>query len=257
MLGTLLILSLTIASVRVWIAVIRRWRNGQPALEPATRCRSPWLPLASLIAGAYIFLWGFAGSGPQESVDLTVVQQSVALGAVEIVVAIALLTGGFRARPEEVGLRADRLDRQSHVGLLAFLASFGPVMLVLLATSWVRSEETLHPYLRLLRDEPSPSTFAWILLGAVGVAPVREELLFRVMLQDGLARRIGGPAAIGIVAVLFSAVHGFPDSLALVPLALILGYEYQQRQSLISVVTTHALFNLTNLAILLLNPDAP
>jgi uncharacterized protein len=82
-------------------------------------------------------------------------------------------------------------------------------------------------------------------------------LIFRAMLQEGLARRLGATPAIAITAVLFSLVHGFPDALALLPLAIILGYVYDRRQSVLSVVVIHALFNLTNILILLLNPEAP
>jgi membrane protease YdiL (CAAX protease family) len=189
-------------------------------------------------------------------VTITDVQHGAALSVMEILIAITLLTGGFQASLESVGLRLSGLRRQVNEGTLAFLASFGPVFLVLLATYWLRTDENQHPYLKLLREDPSPVTFAWLVLTAVVITPVREELLFRVMLQDGLARRIGAAPAIGIVAVLFCYVHGFPDSLALFPLALILGYVYHQRQSAVAVIVAHALFNLANIAILLLGgPD--
>ncbi len=257
MFGTLLILLLSVASLQVWIAVVRRWRLGRPALDPVPRCRSPWLPVASVVAGAYLCFNALAQSGSPSTVDITLVRRGAALGLMEIVIAVGFLTGGFQTRPADVGFPLAGLRRQLGDGALAFLASFGPVFLVLLATLALRTEENQHPYLKLLRDDPSLVTFGWLLFAAVVVAPVREELLFRVMLQDGLARRIGAAPAIGIVAVLFCLVHGFPDSLALFPLAIVLGYLYQQRQSGLSVMVTHALFNLSNLAILLLNPNAP
>ena len=43
---------------------------------------------------------------------------------------------------------------------------------------------------------------------AVGIAPgVCEELLFRGLLQRGLVRRCGAPAAVGIGALVFGAMH--------------------------------------------------
>ncbi|MGD9854423.1 MAG: CPBP family glutamic-type intramembrane protease [Planctomycetaceae bacterium] len=252
MFGTLLIVMLGLASLRVWVEIARRRRRGEPALDPAPQRPSPWLPFASLVAGVYVCLSGLTRADPSETVDISLVQQALGFGLMEILIALTFLTGGFQARLADVGLGLTGFPRQVTDGSFAFLASFGPVMLVLVATSWLRTDETLHPYLKLLREDSSLMAFGWIMLAAVVIAPVREELLFRVMLQDGLARRIGAAPAIGIVAVLFCLVHGFPDSLALLPLALILGYVYQQRQSALSVIVTHALFNLTNLAILLL-----
>jgi uncharacterized protein len=188
----------------------------------------------------------------QPTLTITDVQRGAALSIMEIMIAIAVLTGGFQVSLGSVGLRLSSLGRQLTDGALAFLASFGPVFLVLLATYALRTEENQHPYLKLLREDPSPLTFGWLVVAAVVITPVKEELLFRVMLQDGLARRIGAAPAIGIVAVLFCYVHGFPDSLALVPLALILGYVYHQRQGAVAVIVTHALFNLANIAILVL-----
>ena len=58
-----------------------------------------------------------------------------------------------------------------------------------------------------------------------------------------------GRAAIPVAAVVFAAVHGFPDSLAIVPLALVLGDAYQRRRSYWEVVAAHALFNAVMLAL--------
>lgn len=272
MVGILLLVLLGVASFRVWVSVVRRWRANQPALDLAPRCPSPWLGMSALLAGLYVGVLVLSHTEsqfktlPQVAADendapsrtespltvtITDVHRGTAFGAIEILIAIVVLTGGFQASLESVGLRLVDLRRQLTEGTLAFLASFGPVFLVLLATYALRTEENQHPYLKLLREDPSPVTFGWLVLAAVVITPVREELLFRVMLQDGLARRIGAAPAIGIVAVLFCYVHGFPDSLALIPLALILGYLYEQRQSAVAVIVAHALFNLANISILL------
>lgn len=250
---TLLIILLGAASLLVWAEIVQRWWQNQPVLEAVPRCSSPWLPLASVVAGVYIILLAVT-SNPVE-VQIEQVQQGAAFGAFEILIALVLLTGGFRTPLRDVGLRLTNLRRQVAEGTLACLASLLPVYTIMLATYWLRTLENEHPFLKLLREDPSLVNAAWMLLAAVMIAPLREELLFRVMLQDGLARRIGAAPAIGIVAVLFCLVHGFPDSLALFPLALILGYVYHQRQSAVAVIVTHALFNLANLVVLLLSPE--
>jgi membrane protease YdiL (CAAX protease family) len=80
-------------------------------------------------------------------------------------------------------------------------------------------------------------------LAVAVVAPLSEELLFRVVLQGWLTERISATVAVPVVAIVFAAVHGWRDGLALLPLALILGYVFARRRSYLAVVTTHALFN--------------
>ena len=79
------------------------------------------------------------------------------------------------------------------------------------------------------------------------LAPAAEELIYRVAIQGSLVRWMSPNRAMLVVALLFSSVHGWPDMLALFPLALILGYVYHQRHSFLAVVVLHALFNAMNL----------
>ncbi|MCA9112474.1 MAG: CPBP family intramembrane metalloprotease [Planctomycetaceae bacterium] len=262
MFGNVLIILLGAASLQVWAGFIRLWIKGQAVLQTAPRLPSPHLVLAWPAVAFYVTLLVVmqtqaALSQPDVTATITLrdVQAGCLDGAIVTMIALIFLSGMQRTPASEYGFDLAGLNRQLSEGTQAFLASLGPVFLLLLATSWLRTDENMHPFLKLLVDEPTPDTLGWILLAAVILAPVKEELLFRVVLQDGLARRIGAAPAISIVAVLFCAVHGFPDSLALLPLAVILGYLYHKRQSAISVITTHALFNLTNLALLLLDPQ--
>ena len=55
---------------------------------------------------------------------------------------------------------------------------------------------------------------AWILIGAVGLAPFYEELLFRGLVWRGLERDLGGPAAWVGTTVLFAAFHMDPLQMA-------------------------------------------
>ena len=52
--------------------------------------------------------------------------------------------------------------------------------------------------------------FAFAVAALIG-APIVEELVFRGVLQRGLTKLAGAPAAIGLQAVLFSAYHFVPD----------------------------------------------
>ncbi len=52
-----------------------------------------------------------------------------------------------------------------------------------------------------------------------------------------------------VSCLLFSFAHGFPDSLALLPLAAALGYTYVRRQSYVTVMLIHFFFNAFNMII--------
>ena len=102
------------------------------------------------------------------------------------------------------------------------------------------------------RAHPGPGL--WLSAGALVllVAPVAEELLFRVVIVEAF-RAAEVPAAAVLAAVVFAAVHGRPDQfLALCVLALWL-YRLRARYgSLRPAILAHAVFNLLALAGILL-----
>jgi membrane protease YdiL (CAAX protease family) len=101
------------------------------------------------------------------------------------------------------------------------------------------------------------NTKSWwmrIYLGAFAVvlAPVAEEFIFRGMLYP-LVKQLGSPryALFGTSAV-FALIH--LDAGTLVPLfvlALALTWLYEKTDNLLAPITAHALFNATNLVLLL------
>jgi uncharacterized protein len=262
-LSILLLVSLALLSLYVWGVISLRWSQGLPALESLPRISSPWLPIAGVAAGVYVALMlalnlliSLRGADEPLTVTLENVQASVADGVFHITIALLLLTGAGRSSLREAGISWRPPGRQLREGLLGFAASFLPVCAVLFATYSLRTLESQHPFLTLLNEHRSFDAAFWLMLSAVIIAPIKEELLFRVMLQESLARWLGSVPAIGIASILFCMAHGFPDSLALLPLAIILGYVYDRRQRALTVILIHALFNLTNMAILLLEPEA-
>jgi len=138
------------------------------------------------------------------------------------------------------------------LGLQGFLATVLPVFLVRFATLPLSDGQTEHALLKLLQSDQATETIFWITISAVFLAPLMEELLYRVLLQGYLEQRVSPGFAIPVIAVVFSAVHPFPMSLALLPLALILGYIYHRSHSYLAVVVTHTLFNATNVLLSLL-----
>lgn len=87
---------------------------------------------------------------------------------------------------------------------------------------------------------------------AIAVAPVFEEFFFRGFAYPALKQRWGTWKALVIVSAAFALVHLHPPSLGpLFALALGLGVAYELTGSLLTPITMHALFNATNVAMLL------
>jgi membrane protease YdiL (CAAX protease family) len=166
---------------------------------------------------------------------------------IESLVVWALLLGSLLIVPgvslKAYGFRFQGVLKQLGLGILAFMASFLPVYLLLLATSPLRTAEGLHPFLVFLQTHHGPVAVLWIGLSVSIVAPLLEELIYRVILQTALARWLPAVAAIPLTAVLFCLVHGWPDMIPLLPLALVLGYVYHRYNSYLAVVAAHSLFN--------------
>lgn len=158
---------------------------------------------------------------------------------------------------ESFGFHLNNVWQQVADGVLGFAAAVLPVLAVWLLTLPWRNSRNSHGLLQLLEQDRSVATVTWIVLAAVVLAPLVEELIYRVVLQTWLQRIAPPREALVAVAVIFAAVHRLPDAVPLLPLALILGYVYQQRRCFLSVVLLHMLFNAANLALAMLTIPSP
>lgn len=130
-----------------------------------------------------------------------------------------------------------------------FLVAYLPTSVLRLLIVKILPDAPSHPFLEMLADGVDLSIMALIALMAVVVAPLVEELLYRVTVLGGLWQQHNLVAAWVASSVLFSFAHGFPDSIALLPLAFAIGYTYIRRRSYRTVVLVHFLFNGFNMAI--------
>jgi len=148
-------------------------------------------------------------------------------------------------------------SRELRFATEVFLAAFLPtaamkLVIVLISMSIVGELPKSHPFLEMLEAGVSVSMIAMILIMAVFVAPIVEELQFRVIVLGGIAQ-LGRPKlALIASSVLFAFAHGFPDSIALIPLAFALGYTYLRRRSYVTVMLVHFLFNGFNMILALI-----
>ena len=118
-----------------------------------------------------------------------------------VVVTWWLLVGTLGgARPEQLGRIVPRWRRDTVLGVIAWLAVGPVVYLVNLVTLLVYSalygsQPPDHPLLELLRRQGTTHAVSFVILAeSVIAAPIREELLFRGILQPWLCRHLRGDA---------------------------------------------------------------
>lgn len=240
-------------SCGLWVYWVVDWlttaRLPFPRWEPSSD-RLPVTPLVLTLG--YLGLSLLPGHTRPDPEAINLNAGIVVSGLILIVVLAASLFEP--ARKETLGDRGFRLNaplEQVNSGMVGMIGAITPVALMLLITIPWRSEATTHPLLQLLKNDPSASNIAKTMLLAVVIAPLSEELMFRVTLQGWLSRYVPAGISIPVVAIVFAAIHGFPDSIPLFPLALMLGYVYHRQRSYLAVVTIHALFNGLNVLMLL------
>jgi membrane protease YdiL (CAAX protease family) len=253
----LLIGLLLFSSLIVWSVVTARLNIGLPVLPH--RERNPvYLSAAVVVASVLSWILAFRLAANVFSVSEVMTLANVKYASLVNVLMIVLILFclyiyyGFEPF-RDLGLIPGDFVSELSTGVCGFLASILPVLAVVVATSPFRSESMQHSFLRFLRANPSSEVILWMAVAVCLLAPLAEELLFRVILQGSLQTRMEPRAAIAVASVIFAAVHNLPDSIALLPLGGILGYIYYQRNSYLACVVVHALFNLINLEMLLLS----
>jgi len=254
--GNLANAALCLGSAGVWCLAAYRAIRGQPLLKSIPRDPSPWsswaIGLAFPISVVAVSLKN--KSHPEVlSIPLEAVKITCLTNVLEAVVLMGLLAFGTPIRAADFGLNRGTTAGDIAAGLLGFVAAWLPVVAVNLAIyhAGFRSEGDVHPFFKILEGP----TIGWIVFGAVILAPLTEELLYRVIIQGWLETRLSPWIAILFVSIWFAAIHsneGRPDAIPLFPLALTLGYLYYRRHSLLATFTMHAAFNAANLILALL-----
>lgn len=130
-----------------------------------------------------------------------------------------------------------------------FLAAYLPTAVARILIVSYQPDLPSHPLLELINEGVSVGTLFLIGLMAIVVAPLVEELLYRVTVLGGCVHLRSPMFGLVLSTLLFSFAHGFPDSIALLPLAAILGYTYLQRRSYRTVVLVHLIFNGFNMTL--------
>ena len=106
---------------------------------------------------------------------------------------------------------------------------------------------SLEPLTALLPgDQSSLGSGGWLLLSAVLLAPIFEEVVFRGYIAGGLRRAYGGVVAWIVSALIFGAVHVIPSvAVSAFFSGLVLSFYYLRYRSLSLVILLHAANNAT------------
>lgn len=299
-----LIAFLFVASPICWVIFAFLVRSRGPLkLEP--RQPIPWGMLDLLFVMFFLIL----GQGvmvlwlESQGIDLTkgvklaelaaADQAKVILGNsvatfVSIILAVLFVKLKNRASLADLGFDFGRAPRDVLLGTFAFLL-IGPPVLAIQATLviWWPSK---HPLVEMLKEDPSMHFFLVTIFAALIVAPLIEELMYRVLLQGWLEKFstnadqtqliVGAlpfetveqkeePAQskplekpetpvrwpIFVSAAIFAAMHHQhgPDPIPLFLFAVGLGYLYQRTHRILPSIVVHFLLNATSVAVLMLD----
>jgi membrane protease YdiL (CAAX protease family) len=184
----------------------------------------------------------------------TAVQWHCLAMAAQGLAVLGLLAAAGPLRKGDLGLRPANERGELFIGAGAFLASWIPVLLVstgIAKLGW-REPDEKQSLFKILDLNPGADVLSWIAVSVIVLAPLVEELTYRVLLQGWCESQMAPWKAILLSSVLFAAVHDRPYCFPLFPLAVILGYAYYRRRSYVAVVVAHSLFNATNLTLALL-----
>lgn len=151
-----------------------------------------------------------------------------------------------------LGLGVRRIHRDL-ASAVAILFTIWPVVLAMIAVTMRIGQKIQgpeykmdqHQELELLVNHPQWPLALSVIVMAVIVAPLVEELLFRGILQTLVRSYVGRPwLSVFVCAGLFASVHANPEHWpALFVLGIGLGYAYEKSGSLWQAIFVHALFN--------------
>jgi membrane protease YdiL (CAAX protease family) len=118
------------------------------------------------------------------------------------------------------------------------------------AMSWFHITPPPHPLLLVFQD-PSSTDRLLVILSAVILAPLFEELVFRAHVQSAIRKYSASPwLAVMMTSALFALVH---QTWWMMPplfvLALGMGYVYERTRNIWATITIHAAFNALSLTV--------
>jgi membrane protease YdiL (CAAX protease family) len=194
-----IVIGLVAASIGTWVVLLRRLRQG-PLLPYEPRRPVPWGAVGPMLLMLFVFSRIASvtlGDGPPQLDDFDSPQQMVEQIAGSVVaqlvlfgaffVAIAVMSG---ATLRDVGLPewVHELLRDVKIGVVTWLAALVPIYGLQWLFVTMGDEPSSHPLIEVMLKEPNALVFVLTFVSAVIVAPLSEEVAFRLLLQGWLEK---------------------------------------------------------------------
>lgn len=237
---------LTAAGLRYYLPLARR-----VMVEGVGRVEDGWVrpvdgAVAVLLSAWFVML---GRDALMHEGERTIEFADVATGASVYVSIVLFILGLFvyrNLRPSEIlGFGGEKFFGVLGRSLLALGAAY-PVLLLVQAMVYGASGGSMQPQevVRFLQEAESPRDRIAVIVMAVAIAPVAEELIFRGYLYPVAKRYVGPFASIMVTSLLFAVLHGHAASVpALFALAVCLSLAYEKTGTLLVPMVMHAVFN--------------
>ena len=238
--GTLLACCVAAAGVGAWGIAARRLRRGEAVFAPGG---PPGVAGWGVAAGVAALLAATAAAGALPLGDLGrgAARGGLVAAALAVLWRFARRPGGDeRSGGEARGFRTEVID-----GALTFLLGVAAAGLGYGLSLPAHTDAGANPTLTALAADGSAAAWGLVVLSAVLLAPVGEELLFRGLFQGGLrSAGLGAwPGVLGSAAAFCLFHEAAQDWPALFLLALVLGWSREATGSLLPAMLAHGAFN--------------
>jgi membrane protease YdiL (CAAX protease family) len=281
-----------LAGVTTWLFLGARLLRSGTVLLYEPRRPVPWNVVATAIAGLYVAMGVISSMSLEPNAQVTaeapamdlalVIATQFMLMAVYLCV-VAVLSNASR---EDLGIPRSiaQAMRDVATGVTACLAAYLPVGLTAVVVHKFFGAPELHPMIQQIQEHADPWLLAVGFVSAVVVAPISEEVAFRLLLQGWLekweARLVAQPVmeehgadttAESIPTSPMAGVAGMPygampilvtstlfawahvghgtDPFPLFVLSLFLGFVYQRTHRILPSIVLHATFNLISMLV--------
>lgn len=263
-------LAMAVETVLLLAGCVLLWHHGlSPAGRAATLARTQTMPRWPLSLGDFFFfLWcvicggllaWFAAGALQRAVHFSPAMTTVVGGGafdLGMLAGIIVFKALFDHSPAVADETLRGPGRVAAAGGATFLIALPPLLVC--SALWQQLLQLLHvpappqDLIDIFLKTKSPLPLALLILLAVVIAPVTEELIFRGGIFRWARGRLPRWAALLLPAVLFAALHGNLASFApLIVLGIVLALAYERSGTILVPIIAHGLFNLHTIVLLL------
>ena len=204
---TMLVFVVLPACIIGWVGVIRHANLGRPILEKEPRRPVPWNWVFLLLIGCVFLITvstfqfvtiSISGGDPKTfDQDLATPYQQWAMimgfsagmlaSSLITVFMIFVLAG---ANASDLGISTQRIGYDIKLASWLFAMFIVPVMVMQLLLLKIFPDAGQHPFVKIIEQSGNSRLITGIAVAAIIVAPIAEELLFRVYFQGWLERLV-------------------------------------------------------------------